>query len=259
MKFDIKKEISKCNHKDLMISAVNIQNFPYLELGSLSLRTPTKGAEYKMVEEYVYSALFAPEVGKEKIFFLEPQVDSTFPDIVVVYFESEIAKEWSQKRAKLNKLDVRVLHYVFLEKAVEQAKLKLVFPGGFSKSLRRLLDADLVDYEEETWRVRPLQEIFAVQRLIAIEAKIKNWQGGLQQAFNNTWFASESYLLLPSIPKASNLVQDAKHLGVGLLTSQCSFLCSKLPSKINQLPTSYASWLFNEWAWQAWLNAKDLK
>jgi hypothetical protein len=114
-----------------------------------------------------------------------------------------------------------------------------------------LLDAELINYKEGWWEAKPLEEIFAIGRLIAIEAKMKNWQEGLQQAFHNTWFASESYLLLPDVPNTSELTQQATSFGVGLLAASCSPVQSQLPAKVGQLPKSYASWLFNEWAWQA--------
>jgi hypothetical protein len=121
-----------------------------------------------------------------------------------------------------------------------------------------LLDAELVDDKEGLWEAKPLEEIFAIERLIAIEAKMKNWQEGLQQAFHNTWFASESYLLLPDVPNTSDLMQQAASFGVGLLTACCSPVQSKLPAKVGRLPKSYASWLFNEWTWQA-ISTKVLK
>jgi hypothetical protein len=234
-----------------MVSAENIVSFPSLISGGLSLRKRTKGSESDMVQEYVKSKILVDEPRPAKLVFLEPHVDSAFPDIVIVDFAPEIANQWSPKRARINKFDLRILHYIVSERTVERSQLKMVFPNSSSKSLRRLLEAKLVDYNEGLWQAKPLEEIFAIRRLIAIEAKMKNWQEGLQQAFHNTWFASESYLLLPDLPNTSDLTQQATSFGVGLLAASCSPVQSQLPAKVGQLPKSYASWLFNEWAWQA--------
>lgn len=236
-----------------LIQADNFQNFTSLGAVNLSFRKPTKGTEYEMVHKYIQSELLSPvERGESKFIFLEPQIDSGFPDIVIVYFKPDVAKEWSPKRLNINKFDLRLLHFIFHEGTVETSKLEMVFPKQFYKSLQRLIDAKLVHSIQGKWKSNPLEEIFAIQRLIAIEAKIKNWQQGLNQASQNTWFASESYLLLPNLPSNSDLIWDAKNSGVGLLTTHSSLVQSKLSAPIGKLPKSYVSWLFNEWSWYVW-------
>lgn len=248
---DVNDQKNALKENNFMVSAENIIDFPSLKSGGLSLRKKTKGSESDMVDEYVKSKIFLTETLQAKIVFLEPRIDSSFPDIVIVYLAPEIANKWSNKRASVNKFDLRILHYIVSQKTVDRSQMKVVFPNNFSNSLRRLIDAELIDYKEGLWEAKPLEEIFAIGRLIAIEAKMKNWQEGLQQAFHNTWFASESYLLLPDVPNTSDLTQQATSFGVGLLAASCSPVQSQLPAKVGQLPKSYASWLFNEWTWQA--------
>ncbi|MEG4442224.1 hypothetical protein QUB47_07805 [Microcoleus sp. AT9_B5] len=235
----------------IMVESRNIQEFPSLGSVGLSLRKPIKGVEYNMVKKYVKLQILSTNPEESKAVFLEPLIDSGFPDIVIVYFASEIAKKWSPERKKLNKLDWRILHWMVSEKIIETTKMKTIFPNDLSKSLQRLRDAELIDYKGDTWEAKPLEEIFAIQRLIAIEAKVKNWQEGLQQAFQNTWFASESYLLLPEVRNTNELIQKATRFGVGLLTTECSLAQPKLSPQVTNLPKSYVSWLFNEWAWRA--------
>ena len=100
-------------------------------------------------------------------------------------------------------------------------------------------------------KLRALRDVFAVRRLIAIEAKVIDWQDGLQQAFQNVWFASESYLLLPRLPQSSILIEKANHFGVGLRVMGQALDSSELRSRQANIPRSYASWLFNEWVWRA--------
>ncbi|MBN3951306.1 MAG: hypothetical protein HWQ38_34485 [Nostoc sp. NMS7] len=208
----------------IIIQSENFQEFPSLGTLSLSLRKPTKGVEYEMVYKYIQSKLLSPsENGELKFIFLEPQIDSGFPDIVIVYFQPDIAKKWLPTRLKITKLDLRILHYIFSELSVETSTLEMVFPNYFYKSLRRLLEANLIHCKEGRWEAKPLEEIFAIQRLIVIEAKINNWQQGLNQAFQNTWFASESYLLLPNLPSNSDLIWEAKILFSGSQPSSTGF------------------------------------
>lgn len=239
------------SEKYIMVESRNIQNFPSLGSVGLSLRKQIKGVEYNMVKRYVKLKLLSPHIEESEVVFLEPQIESGFPDVVIVYFAPTIAKRWPPARKKLNKLDWRILHWIISEKVIEITKMKTIFPNDFSRSLQRLMDAELIDYKEGIWEAKPLEEIFAIQRLIAIEAKIKNWQEGLQQAFQNTWFASESYLLLPEVPNTDELIQQATRFGVGLLTTESSLVQPKLPAQVTKLPKSYVSWLFNEWAWCA--------
>lgn len=238
------------NSQAYLIESKNVRNFTSLGTVGLSLRKPTEGTEYKMVQEYVHSQLISHiKTGEQKVILLEPQLDSGFPDIVIVYFEPEVARNWSIKRLKVNKLDLRILHYIFSEKDVDNSALENIFPGDFYKSIRRLLSAELVHYQSGKLQAKPLEEIFAIKRLIAIEAKVKNWQEGLHQAIQNTWFASESYLLLPKLPSNSELIQGAKSFGVGIVTTHCSLVESRLLPSVGKLPKSYVSWLFNEWVW----------
>jgi hypothetical protein len=88
--------------------------------------------------------------------------------------------------------------------------------------------------------------MFAIRRIIAIEAKISEWRAALDQAFVNTWFTPESYILVPMIPKGAMLFDAAIQRGIGVLSKERPCL---VPRKLGR-PRSYASWLFNEWTWR---------
>src|SRR5581483_8234047 len=75
------------------------------------------------------------------------------------------------------------------------------------------------------------------------------WEG-LRQAFQNTWFASESYLLLPRVPRCSDLKKEAARFGVGVAEQNKPLYRSGVRPRRQHIPLSYASWLFNEWAWR---------
>ena len=54
--------------------------------------------------------------------------------------------------------------------------------------------------------------------IIAIEAKLRDWRGALQQAYRNTSFASESYVLMPldAIPRVLAHAVEFSRRGVGI-------------------------------------------
>ena len=117
--------------KDIMIESKNIQYFSSLGSVGLSLRKPNQGDEYNMVKQYVQFQLSCSHLEESKIVFLEPQIDSGFPDIVIVYFDLNIAKKWCIKRKKLNKLDWRILHWIVFKKNIGADQLKTIFPNDF--------------------------------------------------------------------------------------------------------------------------------
>lgn len=234
-----------------MITAETVQSFPSFQSGGLNLREPRQGPEYDLVREYVVSYLPCPSRGQTLTVFIEPEIESGFPDIVAVYTQVATMRRWTSARASLTKVDVRIAHFLATMGASDIDRLKRFFPANPKRSLERLLAAGVVRNTSGTWRLKALEDVFAVKRLVAIEAKIVDWQDGLQQAFQNVWFASESYLLLPRLPQAPLLLEKARRFGVGLRVLGQPLDSSELCPRQAQIPRSYASWLFNEWVWRA--------
>ncbi len=104
--------------------------------------------------------------------------------------------------------------------------------------------------QRDLWSARPASKIFAVERLVAVEAKVGKWAEALKQAVLNTWFASESYLLLPRMTNGE-LSKAASERGIGIWSQDKGPEWLGLPAlEEANLPRSYGSWLFNEWAWR---------
>lgn len=243
----LKRKIRTCN----VITAQIAEKIPGFSQVGLSLRTPTIGPEYDLVLAYIDSQLPPAPRGQERTVFVEPEIESGFPDVVAVYWHAATALRWSSARTKLTKVDIRVAHFLAKVGGTEVETFKPFFTKSVVPSLERLLSAGVVRATAKTWRLRSMQDIFAVRRLVAIEAKIDQWRGGLHQAIQNTWFASESYLLLPRVPRGSDLLNEALRLGVGVKTRNQKLDSSDGPARRDRIPKSYASWLFNEWAWRA--------
>ena len=189
--------------ENVAVDAVTSDKFPSLKSVGFHPRTPTLGAEYSMVKDYAEKIIAENFKGngldKSIIVFVEPRMESAFPDLVVAYYHEELLSAWSETRRHLNKTDLKVMHHIYCKGAVKTAAIKNIFPGSALKSLRRLSNSGLIFGDGKDWKSAPVHEVFAVYKLVAIEANINDWRSGISQAFRNTWFASEVYLLLPSI------------------------------------------------------------
>lgn len=217
----------------------------------LSFRTPTAGPELELVHDYLAKHIPPPPKGQALSIFLEPEIESGFPDIVAVYWNQRVASDWASCRAELTAADIRVAHFLATAGDSDRETLKYFFRSQVSCTLERLHAANMIRQVGGVWRARPLGTIFAARRLLAIEAKVTNPREGLQQAVLNMWFASESYLLLPKLPSHTGFVEETKRFGVGLLTRELAIDASAVGARQDRIPKSYASWLFNEWAWLA--------
>jgi hypothetical protein len=234
-----------------VFTAQNAGKIPGFVAAGLSFRTPTAGPEFELVEEYIDNQLPPAPRGQQRTVFVEPEIESGFPDVVAVYWHASTALRWSSARTELTKVDVRVAHFLAMVGISDLDTFRPFFRKCVAPSLERLRSAGIVRSTSKTWQLRSLREIFAVRRLVAIEAKIDQWRDGLHQAIQNTWFASESYLLLPRVPKGSALLEEALRLGVGVKTRDQKLDSSEGPARRDRIPKSHASWLFNEWAWRA--------
>jgi len=215
------------------------------------LRTPTVGPEYELVLAYIDAQLPPAPRGQERTVFVEPEIESGFPDVVAVYWHAATALRWSSARVKLTEVDIRIAHFLAMIGSTGSETFKPFFKKNVVPSLERLHAAGIVRATSKKWHLHSLQDIFAVRRLVAIEAKIDQWRDGLHQAIQNTWFASESYLLLPHVPRRSDLLDEALRMGVGVKTRDQKLDSSEGPARRDRIPKSYVSWLFNEWAWRA--------
>lgn len=212
------------------------------------LRRPKLGPELDLVQSFFNEDGIpsAPE-GQEITVFFEPKIDSGFPDLVAVYWDKNTLESWPEERLSLTRSDVRLAQYLYVIGHCDRQFMVDEFGRSVCLSLERLVNAGMVGKKEDTFALQPIEEIFAIRRLIALEAKMADWQEGLIQAVQNTWFASESYLLLPSMPKSKQLSAQASTLGIGLVTLDIPVDYCEPLARREMLPQSHGCWIFNEW------------
>jgi hypothetical protein len=93
-----------------------------------------------------------------------------------------------------------------------------------------------------------MSKMFVVKRIVAIEAKMRAWRDGLDQAVANMWFASHSYILIPALKCLRTIREEAEKFGVGVLVFDGDQTRTVLRPRKQRIPASYGSWLINEWA-----------
>jgi hypothetical protein len=209
-------------------------------------RKGRSGPEQDLVDWFLELHAVKARRGERLTIFREPRLPSGFPDLVVVVWKESVAAKWGDERRSVTAADLRLMQYLSTTGPRNLPDLKPLFGPDTERSLGRLECSDMVIWQKGQWRARPLSRTFAIRRIVAIEAKVAEWRIAIDQAFINTWFTPESYVLVPTIPKSTNLLEFALQHGIGVLSRERPRLVER---RITQ-PQSYASWLFNEWTWR---------
>ena len=204
------------------------------------------GPEQDLVDWFLQLGAVRPKQGERLTVFREPRLPSGFPDLVAVVWKESVVAEWGTVRRRVTSADLRLMHHLATTGPAKQSDLKLLFGPETDRCLDRLACSDMTLLRGNHWHARPLSKTFAIRRIVAIEAKVNEWRAALDQAFINTWFTPESYVLVPVIPKGASLLDTAMQHGIGVLSKERPNL---VPRPVMQ-PRSYASWLFNEWTWR---------
>ena len=129
-----------------------------------------------------------------------PFLDSGFPDMVIVEYDTRVFEHWPHSRFLLRPIDLKVLHHLHHVKRANTDSIKTLLGmngGDLLKTLELLVDAGLIiESIHERYPVS-LDPVFGIKRLVAVEVKMKNLAAALHQAVANKWFASETYIVSP--------------------------------------------------------------
>jgi len=204
------------------------------------------GPESQMVEEALLAG-FPLRSRSERWLLREPSLDVGQPDLVFVYG----AADWVGSGATaLSSEHLRLLHLVHqlrwttLDEIIE---LTCTSPTRVRRAVGDLVEAQVVYETRRGVRAIALPKVFGVRRIVAIEAKMGDWRGAVLQAARNTWFASDSYVLLPRSRCTPAALHFARRHGVGVYSFERGRVRRLQASKRYALPCSYGSWVFNEW------------
>lgn len=215
-----------------------------------NFRAAQAGPEADLVERFLARNRFCFPRSVALSAFCQPKLESGIPDIVFVLWDRAVTRTWNNDRFELSKKDIRLLHYIYRAGPTTEALLCEQFSTQIGGGLEHLYNANLLQYSRNKIFTKPLSHIFAVKRIVAIEAKVKNSGVALSQAVMNTWFASDSFILVPRISRTTELCRTAQARGIRLLDDSTQEIPVP-PTRSRRLPLSYASWQFNEWAWRS--------
>lgn len=217
----------------------------------LSIRKVTEGKESKLVKKFIdyRVSTFHERNGTKLAVFLEPQIETMYPDIVFVEYTPEIYLQWNKSRNELSNRELKILYHLYVSRGASSDKL-IKQLGTEAKallvSLEKLLDANMIIRRDNMWQVQ--DNVFGVKAIEAVEAKIGKWMEALKQALSNKWFASESYALsqLDTEPKRKT-VERFEEYGIGIYVCNRNGFQKVHKSQTAKLPLCYGSILFSEW------------
>jgi len=180
----------------------------------------------------------------------EPKLPTGFPDVVAVYPAAKKSRVSSSRKSLTREHFQVMVHLRHLGRSnLDEIATQLLFPR---KQLELLVDdlktAELVRTKGAFIYGRPFREIFPARRIVAIEAKLRDWRRAIEQAIANLWFASQSYILLPPLRTLVAVEKEAKKFGIGVIVFDGKQMKKVVTSKMRQIPNSYGSWLVNELA-----------
>jgi hypothetical protein len=212
-------------------------------------RTPRSGPETDLIEAALTSKFFN-DGRHDALICREPQLPSGIPDVVAIYAGQEVV-DVPETRWQLTSRHIKFLYLLYQTRGgsiQELSQMSLHSLRKVRSFIDDLFQAGMVYFREE--RVLPVSvnQLFAVRRIVAIEAKIKDWRVAIRQALSNKWFSSHSYILLPSSRNAVTVADEAGSFGIGLLVYSGNKLKVLGRAERQEIPASYGSWLLNGWA-----------
>lgn len=214
--------------------------------GVLRVRRQTAGPENDLVENAIRFGLLRGKTSP--LVVREAAIGTGFPDVVAAYPTS---KSLRVERPPLGVDHLRLLQFLWsYEGATTLAAAQTLLRLG-PRTLRRIVDElseqRAIRVTGENVRAYRNADTFAVSRIVAVEAKISKWQDALMQAAGNAWFASHSYILLPSWRLGDIAAVHARTLGIGVLVLEDDRVATVEPARTRPIPASLGSWIVNEW------------
>lgn len=216
-----------------------------------------RGPEADLVLDFITSSFPSHLGGLWQSIFIEHDLGSSVPDIVIVYWDQDIANKWPTRRRLLRKIDYKLIQYLYLNGPETENNLLRFFPRDLPCILNRLTSAAIIFGSDRGWELKSFEEIFAVKQIISFEAKISASMRVFEQALLNSTFSSETYVVTKTEVPKDHALDFAKKLGVGIWCQKQSGYNPIMKAREQSLPQSYLSWHFNNLVWEYSLEEID--
>ncbi len=223
----------------------------YSSLGIVS-RPITYGEEFEMVQQFIdyKKNSFKEKSNKQLAIFIETKINDAYPDVIFAEYDPFKYENWNQSRNKLSTPDLKLLHYLYMNKGVTSQKIVSDLSIHYKtllQSLEALMDAGLIIRSNEVWDIRERDNLFGVNKIEAVEAKISKWDSVMQQAIINKSFASESFVLSKCKREPNDdIVKRISSFGIGIYLFDNSNFSRIARAKRNRFPSNYNSVYLNE-------------
>lgn len=208
-------------------------------------RPATSGPEHALLSG---ALACRPRLANGVGVFEQPTLPTGFPDLVIVVLSRRPPP--GPARARLRDPHLRCLQHLSMygPRTVSALAGDLLLRPRVADSIAKdLIAAELATFDESAVAARPLREIFSARRIIAVEAKVRDWRRAIDQARSNMWFSSHSLILVPTASFNVRVSDAALESGVGVLTFDGARLDLRVRPQERALPVSYGSWLLHEW------------
>lgn len=220
----------------------------------LKMRSSTEGDELDLVNRFIDEFLKRHNRKSQKhdfAIFVEPLIDSGYPDIVIVKYKKTLMDSWVDARNKLCTNDMKILAFLM---SYGGSDFGLISDRlGFSepqvrKSVFALEHCRMVSIANEDVKpIRPMKFFGAIE-ITAYEAKVSDATTAIAQAVRNTRFANSSYVLLGSNSPAKSTIEACSKAGVGLIGKESmSKPLLRQRSRMSHTRECYITLMFNEW------------
>jgi len=218
----------------------------------MPIRKCRKGPEADLVDAVLLHGL--PETyGHRPLLLREPELPTGYPDLVAVFLRRASCRNLTPARLAFTANHIRLIHHLYCVRGSAITEMSRALSWS-QRKLQGVVDdlrtAGIARKAGERIALKRPRLLFGVSRIVAIEAKIRDWKRAIDQATANTWFASHSYVLLPPKRRLGALVTRARHLGIGVMISDGEECKVVLKAKRQPIPASYGSWLLSEWVFR---------
>ena len=218
----------------------------------LAVRRTRSGPECEFVQRFIphIETLF-DQPKLDLAIFYEPHLTTGFPDLVIAqYDETVFNRHWIETRSQIQVKELKLLQHLYrvgTGNSEQLAESVGVRTREVTRRLEQLAIAGLVAHTNQLWQPINIEQAYGIKQLIAVEAKMSGWQRVTMQAHINTWFASKSYILSPVRNPMPKVLVEAERWGLGVYLYPDQEIHEVVIPGQSELPSCYASWLFNEW------------
>ncbi len=183
------------------------------------------------------------------IFLEEPYTGFGYPDMVLLVWNDKIQENWNDERNNLTVTDVKIVQHLYNcneWKTIADLSIELGFSERqLKKILKNLNRANMVENHTDYWKLNAIEDIFFIENIITIEAKLKNWRKALLQSANSEFFSSQVFSLFPDNTINNDLLDCYSNTDIGVVTYNHTYEIVK-PANRKNLPITINGWLFNE-------------